>query len=111
MSRISSVCEAALAAVRSGVLVDLIDMKPAKHTPAHKSDLFAELVCSNSLKAKRIDSAAGLLKEEMRRLDSACISAAYTCEVAAGGALAVDRELFSKIVTEKICNHQNLKKM
>ena len=95
-------CEAALAAVRSGVLVDLIDMKPAKHTPAHKSDLFAELVCSNSLKAKRIDSAAGLLKEEMRRLDSACISAAYTCEVAAGGALAVDRDAFSAAVTERI---------
>ena len=97
-------CEAALAAVRSGVLVDLIDMKPAKRTPAHKSDLFAELVCSNSLKAKRIDSAAGLLKEEMRRLDSACISAAGTCEVAAGGALAVDRDAFSAAVTERIKN-------
>ena len=96
--------EAALAAVRSGACVDLIDMKPAKHTPAHKSDLFCELVCSNSLKAARIDSAAGLLKEEMRRLGSVCLKSADNCAVAAGGALAVDREAFSSGVTEQIKN-------
>ncbi|MBO4433462.1 MAG: methylenetetrahydrofolate--tRNA-(uracil(54)-C(5))-methyltransferase (FADH(2)-oxidizing) TrmFO [Clostridia bacterium] len=97
-------CEAALSAVRSGVRVDLIDMKPARHTPAHKSDLFCELVCSNSLKAARIDSAAGLLKEEMRRLGSACLQSADNCSVAAGGALAVDREMFASGVTEQIKN-------
>ena len=101
-------CEAALSAVRSGVAVDLIDMKPEKRTPAHKSDLFAELVCSNSLKAARIDSAAGLLKEEMRRLSSVCLAVADGCRVAAGGALAVDRDAFSAGVTERIKNCENI---
>lgn len=101
-------CEAALSAVRSGVSVDLIDMKPEKRTPAHKSDLFAELVCSNSLKAARIDSAAGLLKEEMRRLSSVCLTVADGCRVAAGGALAVDRNAFSAGVTERIKNCENI---
>lgn len=97
-------CEAALAAVKRGIEVDLIEMKPAKHTPAHKSDMFAELVCSNSLKAARIDSAAGLLKEEMRRLGSVCLQSADKCAVAAGGALAVDREIFSSFITGQIKN-------
>ena len=69
-------CEAAYAVANRGFKVDLIEMKPDKKTPAHKSDNFAELVCSNSLKASRIDSAAGLLKEEMRRLGSICLLAA-----------------------------------
>ena len=92
-------CEAAKAAANLGVEVDLIDMKPQKRTPAHKSDYLCELVCSNSLKANRIDSAAGLLKEEMRRLGSVCLTVADKCTVAAGGALAVDRDLFSSGVT------------
>ena len=101
-------CEAALAASRSGVLVDLIDMKPLRHTPAHKSNMFCELVCSNSLKARRIDSAAGLLKEEMRRLGSVCLRVADKCAVAAGGALAVDREKFSFGVTAEIVMNHNI---
>ncbi len=95
-------CEAAKAAANLGVEVDLIDMKPQKRTPAHKSDYLCELVCSNSLKANRIDSAAGLLKEEMRRLGSVCLTVADKCTVAAGGALAVDRDLFSSGVTALI---------
>lgn len=95
-------CEAAKAAANLGVEVDLIDMKPQKRTPAHKSDYLCELVCSNSLKANRIDSAAGLLKEEMRRFGSVCLTVADKCSVAAGGALAVDRDLFSSGVTALI---------
>jgi len=102
-------CEAAWAAANSGADVTLFDMKPHKFSPAHSSPLFAELVCSNSLKAKRIESAAGLLKEEMRRLGSICIQAAELSEVPAGGALAVDREKFSEIVTEKIKSHPRIK--
>lgn len=101
-------CEAALSAARSGVEVDLIEMKPKYRTPAHKSDLFCELVCSNSLKARRIDSAAGLLKEEMRRLGSVCLWSADKCAVAAGGALAVDRDVFSANVTEKVRSCKNI---
>ena len=97
-------CEAAKAAANLGVEVDLIDMKPQKRTPAHKSDLLCELVCSNSLKANRLDSAAGLLKEEMRRLGSVCLAVADKCSVAAGGALAVDRDAFSAGVTDSIKN-------
>ena len=84
-------------------------MKPAKKTPAHKSDMLAELVCSNSLKAARVDSAAGLLKAEMRRFNSVCLLAADECSVPAGGALAVDRDDFSRIITDKIKNHPNIK--
>lgn len=98
-------CEAAYAAATRGVAVDLIEMKPVYKSPAHSSRLFAELVCSNSLKAARIDSAAGLLKEEMRRFGSICMDAAKVSSVAAGGALAVDRELFSGFITEKMKNH------
>lgn len=101
-------CEAALQIANRGIKVDLIEMKPLKKTPAHKSDNFAELVCSNSLKASRIDSAAGLLKEEMRHFGSVCMKAAKECSVAAGGALAVDRDIFSSIITKIIKNHPNI---
>ena len=101
-------CEAAYAIANKGIRVKLYEMKPNKKTPAHKNDNFAELVCSNSLKANRVDSAAGLLKEEMRRLNSLCLEAADSCSVAAGGALAVDRELFAQYITEKIKNHPNI---
>ena len=101
-------CEAAFTIANKGIKVNLYEMKPTKKTPAHKNDNFAELVCSNSLKANRIDSAAGLLKEEMRRLGSVCLEAADICSVAAGGALAVDRELFAQFITEKIKNHPNI---
>lgn len=95
-------CEAAWQAARRGIRVRLCEMKPVKYSPAHKSPLMAELVCSNSLKAMRLESAAGLLKEEMRRLGSLLVPAAESCAVAAGGALAVDRDLFSQKVTEMI---------
>jgi len=101
-------CEAAYTLSRLGIKVDLIEMKPLKKTPAHKSDNFAELVCSNSLKASRIDSAAGLLKEEMRRLGSVCLEAADKSSVAAGGALAVDRDIFSDYITKKIKSDPNI---
>ena len=94
--------EAALQLAKRGISVELYEMKPLKTSPAHSSNNFAELVCSNSLKASRIDSAAGLLKEEMRRFDSICLWAAEQCSVAAGGALAVDREIFSEYITGTI---------
>ncbi len=101
-------CEAAWQLANRGIKVKLVEMKPLKKTPAHRNDNFAELVCSNSLKAARFDSAAGLLKEEMRRFGSVCLAAADRCAVAAGGALAVDREIFSKLVTESITSHPNI---
>lgn len=101
-------CEAAYTASRLGVEVDLIEMKPIKKSPAHKTDGFAELVCSNSLKANRIDSAAGLLKQEMRMLGSICLEAADNSQVPAGGALAVDRYKFSEYITNKIHNCSNI---
>lgn len=101
-------CEAANTIANLGIKVDLYEMKPLKFSPAHKSENFAELVCSNSLKASRIDSAAGLLKEEMRRLGSVCLEAADKSSVAAGGALAVDRNIFSNCITEKIKTHPNI---
>ena len=91
-------CEAAYAAANRGIEVELIEMKPARKTAAHKSDYLAELVCSNSLKASRVDSAAGLLKEEMRRLGSVCLAAADRSAVAAGGALAVIQPRIQKLV-------------
>lgn len=94
--------EAAWQLAKRGIEVTLIEMKPKKFSPAHKSENFAELVCSNSLKAERIGSAAGMLKEEMRRLGSLCVECAYECAVPAGGALAVDRDKFSSLVTKKI---------
>ena len=101
-------CEAAHKLSSLGFSVRLCEMKPEKRTPAQKSDGFAELVCSNSLKAMRLESAAGLLKEEMRRLGSVTMEAAERTSVAAGGALAVDRELFSQYITEKIKSDPNI---
>ena len=101
-------CEAAYALATRGVKIDLYEMKPLRRSPAHHIDGFAELVCSNSLKAARIDSAAGLLKEEMRRLGSISMIAAEKSSVAAGGALAVDRDTFSQIITDEIKNHPNI---
>ena len=101
-------CEAAWAIANAGFSAVLYEMKPHKHSPAHTSNYLAELVCSNSLKARRIDSAAGLLKEEMRRLGSLCIPAAEQASVAAGGALAVDRDLFSGFITKAIEEHPRI---
>lgn len=101
-------CEAAARLAKDGYNVTLYEMKPKKFSPAHKIADFAELVCSNSFKAKRLASAAGLLKEEMRMLDSVCISVALETSVNAGGALAVDRNLFSSRMTEIIKNIPNI---
>ena len=101
-------CEAAWQIAEAGHKVTLVEMKPVKFTPAHKSEYFAELVCSNSLKASRIESAAGLLKEEMARLGSLTVPIARGCAVPAGGALAVDRGIFSQTVTERILSHSNI---
>lgn len=101
-------CEAAMKIASKGIKVHLYDMKPSKKTPAHHTDMFGELVCSNSLKALRKESAAGLLKEEMRRLDSFLMKCADKCRVPAGGALAVDRSIFAQLVTEGIKNNPNI---
>ena len=101
-------CEAAYAAARLGVKVELYEMKPHKHSPAHHSDGFAELVCSNSLRSNDVSNAVGLLKAELSELDSLIMEAAYATEVPAGSALAVNRELFSNYVTEKIKNHPGI---
>lgn len=101
-------CEAAWILAESGFNVDLFEMKPIKFSPAHSYHGYAELVCSNSLKAARISSAAGLLKEEMRMLGSLLLSCADKCTVPAGGALAVDREVFSDLVTERIKAHPRI---
>lgn len=101
-------CEAAWQIAEAGYEVTLLEMKPEKFSPAHKNKNFAELVCSNSLKASRIDSAAGLLKEEMARLDSLTVPVARNCAVPAGGALAVDRNEFSQTVTDMINSHPNI---
>lgn len=98
-------CEAAWYCAEHGVKVRLYEMKPQKFTPAHKNPDFAELICSNSLKAARLDSAAGLMKEEMRRLGSLLLRIADGCSVPAGGALAVDRNLFAAGVTQAIRSH------
>lgn len=98
-------CEAAFQIAQAGMHVILYEMKPISYSPAHSQPGFAELVCSNSLKADRIDSAAGLLKEEMRRMGSVLLPCADHSRVPAGGALAVDREQFSRMVTEKIQAH------
>ena len=96
--------EAAWQLARAGYEVDLYEMRPIKMTPAHKTSKYAELVCSNSLKAMRTESAAGMLKEEMRMFSSLCMECADKSRVPAGGALAVDREKFSQLITEKIEN-------
>lgn len=95
-------CEAAHIIASFGIDVDLYEMKPVRKSPAHKSDMFAELVCSNSLRAASIINAVGLLKEELRRLGSLVMEAADKAEVPAGGALAVDRDEFSAYITQKI---------
>ena len=97
--------EAAWALANNGIPVTIAEMKPKKHSPAHKTDMLAELVCSNSLKAERVGSAAGLLKAEMEILGSLCVECAKKCKVPAGGALAVDRDKFSAMITEKIKAH------
>ena len=101
-------CEAAWQIAEAGYEVTLLEMKPEKFSPAHKNKNFAELVCSNSLKASRIDSAAGLLKEEMARLGSLTVPVARNCAVPAGGALAVDRNEFSQTITDMINSHPNI---
>ena len=101
-------CEAAWQLAQAGVEVTLVEMKPIRFSPAHHSAGFAELVCSNSLKAERLASAAGLLKAEMQALGSLCVACAYESRVPAGGALAVDREQFSRLVTEQICAHARI---
>ncbi len=100
--------ECAKALAKRGIKVDLFEMKPLKKSPAHKMDTLAELVCSNSLKAERLNSAAGLLKHEMAYLGSICVESAYESKVEAGGALAVDRYEFSRIITEKIKGDGNI---
>lgn len=98
-------CEAAWTLAQQGIAVRLYEMKPQQYTPAHQYKGFAELICSNSLKAARIGSAAGMLKEEMRILGSLTMEAAQQTSVSAGGALAVDRERFSDFITERILAH------
>lgn len=101
-------CEAAWQIARRGVRVKLVEMKPNKYTPAHHSEGFAELVCSNSLRSDSTTNAVGLLKEEMRRLGSLIMEAAEATKVPAGSALAVDRDKFSDYITEKIKNNPNI---
>ncbi|MEA5047664.1 MAG: methylenetetrahydrofolate--tRNA-(uracil(54)-C(5))-methyltransferase (FADH(2)-oxidizing) TrmFO [Eubacteriales bacterium] len=101
-------CEAAYQLAERGIAVDLYEMKPQKKSPAHHSDDFCELVCSNSLRSDRVENAVGLLKEELRILGSLVLRAADETRVPAGGALAVDREGFSKYVTEAIASHPNI---
>ncbi len=101
-------CEAAWQAARLGVKVTLYEMKPKKLSPAHHSENFAELVCSNSLRSNQLNNAVGLLKEEMRLMGSLIMEAALATEVPAGAALAVNRELFSSYITEKIKSHPNI---
>lgn len=101
-------CEAAKQLSRAGIPTYLYEMKPKKFSPAHKSENFAELVCSNSLKAERLNSAAGLLKAEMERFSSVCVSAAKRTRVPAGGALSVDRDEFSALITENIKSDKNI---
>lgn len=100
--------EAAWQLAQRGVKVRLFEQKPDKKSPAHSGKGFAELVCSNSLRADGIESAAGLLKQEMRELDSLVMQAADTTRVPAGGALAVDREAFSSYITEALMKHENI---
>ena len=101
-------CEAAWQLAQRGIPVQLHEMKPQKTTPAHHSPDFAELVCSNSLRSDQLENAVGLLKEELRRMDSLIMACADSHRVPAGGALAVDRVGFSAAVTERIRNHPNI---
>lgn len=101
-------CEAAWQAAKQGVNVCLFEMKPKKFTPAHHSETFAELVCSNSLRSDSVSNAVGLLKEELRRMGSLVMEAADATKVPAGSALAVDRKLFSEYITNKITSNPNI---
>ena len=101
-------CECAWQLAKRGIKVKLIEMKPEKFTPAHSYAGFAELVCSNSLRSDELSNAVGLLKAEMRKMGSLIMESADKTRVAAGGALAVDREGFSRYVTEKIKSHENI---
>ncbi|WP_297872151.1 methylenetetrahydrofolate--tRNA-(uracil(54)-C(5))-methyltransferase (FADH(2)-oxidizing) TrmFO [uncultured Oscillibacter sp.] len=100
--------EAAWQLARRGVRVTLREMKPEKKTPAHTTEYFAELCCSNSLRSDQLENAVGLLKEELRRLDSLILSCADATRVEAGGALAVDRHGFARMVTERVAGHPNI---
>lgn len=101
--------EAAVQLAKRGIQVDLYEMKPQRFSPAHSSENLAELVCSNSFKAERLASAAGLLKTEMEQLGSLCVACAKLTKVPAGGALAVDRDLFSALVTKRIEENANIR--
>ena len=101
-------CEAAWQAAKLGVKVELYEMKPLKFSPAHHSEGFAELVCSNSLRSNDTGNAVGLLKEELKRMGSLILEAAYATQVPAGSALAVNRDEFSQYVTEKIKSNPNI---
>ena len=100
--------EAVWQLAQRGVAVELYEMKPRKMTPAHHADTFAELVCSNSFRGDRLENAVGLLKEELRRLGSLILTCAEATQVEAGGCLAVDRQGFSRMVTDKIRSHPNI---
>ena len=100
--------EAAWQIASRGIKVKLYEMRPVRQTPAHHTEKFAELVCSNSLRANTLTNAVGVLKEEMRKLNSVIISSADDCAVPAGGALAVDRHEFAGLVTERVKNHPNV---
>lgn len=100
--------EAAWQLAERGIKVNLYEMRPVKQTPAHHTDKFAELVCSNSLRANTLTNAVGVLKEEMRNLNSVIIGAADACAVPAGGALAVDRHEFAAQVTSRVKEHPNV---
>ncbi|MBO5934996.1 MAG: methylenetetrahydrofolate--tRNA-(uracil(54)-C(5))-methyltransferase (FADH(2)-oxidizing) TrmFO [Clostridia bacterium] len=100
--------ECASQLAKRGIDVDLFEMKPTKYSPAHKSANLCELVCSNSFKAMRVESASGLLKAEMKLLGSVCVECAEESAVPAGGALAVDRDIFASLVTEKIENNERI---
>ena len=101
-------CEAAYQLAKRGIEVDLYEMKPKRRSPAHHADTLAELVCSNSLRSDRLQNGAGLMKEEMRHLDSLIMSCADSCRVPAGGALAVDRDTFTRCVTDRIKSNPNI---
>ena len=100
--------ECAWQLAKRGIKVRLIEMKPEKYTPAHKAAGFAELVCSNSLRSDELSNAVGLLKAEMRKMGSLIMESADANRVAAGGALAVDREGFSEYITRALKEHENV---
>ena len=101
-------CEAAHQLSKRGIKVELYEMKPTKFSPAHKNENLCELVCSNSFKAMRIESAAGMMKAEMEMMDSLCVAVAKETAVPAGGALAVDRDKFAALMTQKILEDENI---